>query len=297
MAKKPADRYPKAMWMLSALDAIDGGSPVAATSAEVVPAPTPTLKDLPPVRSARRAREPPTLKNLPPVRSARRAREPRSRPWRTAIALVVVAAALAIGVTFLRRHRGPLVESAQPVAVQAPSPDPQRPAQPPPPTTASATQTQTKPAGAVAPEQRARDPWQEAVPDALKPIRDALERGARLNEGALAPAYAFARQNPGDPRPWLLIAHAHAQVGWMSDSVERYQRAHRADPTCRGDPQMLEDLLKAVTHRAAGRNAARAIRDIYGVEALPALEKAIARGDGDRDGEDRLDHLRDSLTQ
>jgi serine/threonine-protein kinase len=297
MAKKPADRYPKAMWMLSALDAIDGGSPVAATSAEVVPAPTPTLKDLPPVRSARRAREPPTLKNLPPVRSARRAPEPRSRPWRTAIALVVVAAALTTGVTFLRRHRGPLVESAQPVAVQAPSPAPQGPAQPPPPTTASATQTQTKPAGAVAPEQRARDPWQEAVPDALKPIRDALERGARLNEGALAPAYAFARQNPGDPRPWLLIAHAHAQVGWMSDSVERYQRAHRADPTCRGDPQMLEDLLKAVTHRAAGRNAARAIRDIYGVEALPALEKAIARGDGDRDGEDRLDHLRDSLTQ
>jgi hypothetical protein len=135
------------------------------------------------------------------------------------------------------------------------------------------------------------------VPEALEAIRNKLERGTRLNEAALGPAYAFARQNPDDPRPWLLVARVHAQLGWLSDSVERYQRAYRADPTCRGDPQMLEDLLKAVSHRTAGRNAARAIRDIYGAEALPALEKAIARGDGARDGEDRLDHLRDSLTE
>ena len=300
MAKKPADRYPKALWMLSALEAIDGGSPVAATNAELAP----TLKDLPPV-SARRDREPPTQKQLPRVPSARRAREVGSHPWRTAIALVVLAASVTTGVTFLRRHRGPLVESAKPAAAHVPAPNPQAtptppahaPAQPPPPTTAAATQTQTKPASAVAPAQRARDPWQEAVPEALKPIRDSLERGTRLNEGALGPAYAFARQNPGDPRPWLLIAHAYAQLNWMSDSVERYQRAYRADPTSRGDPQMLEDLLKAAAHRVAGRNAARAIRDIYGAEALPALEKAIARGAGDGDGNERLDHLRDSLAQ
>ena len=307
MAKRPANRYPKAMWMLSALDAIDGGSGGAATGAEIAPAPTPTLKDLPPVRSARRAREPPTLKNLPPVRRARDARAPRARPWRMAIALVVLAAAVTTGVTFLRRHRGPLVESARPVAVQAPAADPQAtptppgnaaaPAQQPPPAAAAATQTRTKPASAGSPGQRARDPWQEAVPEALEPIRDKLKSGARLDEGALGPAYAYARQNPGDPRPWLLIGHAYAQLNWVSDSVERYQRAYRADPTSRGDPQMLEDLLKAATHRTAGRNAVKAIRDIYGAEALPALEKAIARGAGDKDGDDRLDHLRDSLQQ
>jgi hypothetical protein len=167
----------------------------------------------------------------------------------------------------------------------------------PPPAAAAATQTPTKPARAEAPGQRARDPWQEAVPEALKPIRDRLEHGEHLNEGALGPAYAFARQNPNDPRPWLLIAHTYAQLDWVSNSVERYQRAYHADPTCRGDPQMLEDLLKAVTHRVAGRNAERVIRDIYGAEALPALEKAIARGAGNRDGNDRLDHLRDSLAQ
>ncbi len=295
LAKKPAGRYPRALWMLSALEAIDGGSRAAAASAELAP----TLKQLPPVRSALQAREPPTLKQLPPVPSARRAREPRSRPWRTALALAVLAAAVTTGVTFLRRHRGPPVESEKPIAAQAPAPTPpaQAPAQPPPPATAATTQTETKPPSAVAPGQRARDPWQEAVPEALKPIRDELERGARLNEGALGPAYAFARQNPADPRPWLLIGRAYVQLGWMSDSVERYQRAYRADPTCRGDPQMLEGLLKAATHRVAGRAAARAIRDIYGAEALPALEKAIAGGAGDRDGNDRLDHLRDSLAR
>ena len=291
MAKKPAGRYPQALWMLSALEALDGGPRAAPASAQLAP----TVKDLPPVRSARRAAEPPTLKDLPPV--------PGARPWRTAIALVGLAAAVTTGVTFLRRHRDPLVESTKPVASQSPAPSPQATPTPPahapaqPPAAPAATQTQTKPASAASPGQRARDPWQEAVPEALKPIRDRLERGARLNEGALGPAYAFARENPDDPRPWLLIAHAHAQLGWLSDSVERYQRAYRADPTCRGDPNMLEDLLKAVTHRVAGRNAARAIRDIYGTEALPAIEKAIARGDGDRDEDDRLDHLRDSLEQ
>jgi hypothetical protein len=299
MAKKPADRYPKALWMLSALEAIDGGSPAAAMSA----APAPTLKNLPPVPRARPAREPPTLRNLPPVPRARRARAPRQ--WRAAIVLVVLAAAVTTGVTVLRRHRGLLVESGKPIAAQAPAPAPQTtstspahaPAQPPPPATAAATQTQTKPASAGATGQRARDPWQEAVPEELKSIRDRLERGAPLNEGALGPAYAFARQNPADPRPWLLIGHAYAQLNWLSDSVERYQRAYRADPTSRGDPQMLEDLLKAAAHKSAGRNAAKAIRDIYGAEALPALEKAIARGAGDPGGNERLDHLRDSLAQ
>jgi hypothetical protein len=298
LAKKPAGRYPQALWMMSALEAIDGGSRGAATSAE----PAPTLKDLPPVRSARQSREPPTSRQLPRVPSARRARQPRLRPWRTtAIALAVLAAAVTSGVTFLRHQRGPLVESAKPVPAQGPASNsqttPTPPAYAPAQTPTATAQLETKPASGVSPGQRARDPWQEAVPEALKPIRDGLERGARPNEGTLGPAYAFARQNPGDPRPWLLIGHAYAQLGWLSDSVERYQRAYRADPTCRGDPQMLEDLLKAATHGVAGRAAARAIRDIYGAEALPALEKAIAGGAGDRDGSDRLDHLRDSLEQ
>jgi hypothetical protein len=221
--------------------------------------------------------------------------------------MIVLAAAGAAGVRFLRGHRGPLIERAEPVAVQVPASDPPATpttaghppalAPPPPPTPPDTTQAPAKPATAAAPGQPARDPWLEPVPEALKPIRDSLEHGTHLGEGALGPAYAFARQNPSDPRPWLLIAHAYAQLNWLSDAVERYQRAYRADPSARGDPQMLDDLLKAAAHRVAGRNAARVIRDVYGAEALPALEKAIARGTGDADGNERLDHLRDSLAQ
>ena len=303
MAKKPADRYPQALWMLSALEAITGESRAAVASAELAP----TVKDLPHVSRARSA---PAARPASEAHAASGSYDarvpdapaPRGRLGRTAIALVVLAAAGTAGVTFLRRQSRPPIEGVTPVAAEAPAPNPQAtptgaaPAQPSAPATA-ATPKQGKPVTGEAPGKRARDPWQEAVPEALKPIRDGLERGAQLGEGALGPAYAFARQNPDDPRPWLLIARAYAQRGWLRDSVERYQRAYRADPTCRGDPRMLEDLLKAVPHKVAGRNAARAIRDIYGAEALPALEKAIARGDGEGDPNDSLDHLRDSLTE
>ena len=123
-------------------------------------------------------------------------------------------------------------------------------------------------------------PGRSRFPRALRPFRDRINRGVHMSQKALHPLYDFAHANPGDPRPWLLLGRAYAQVDWFSDSVDRYVRAHHVDSTCRGDPQMLADLLKGAAHPAAGRAAARAIRDIYGAEAIPALEKAMkaARG-------------------
>ena len=143
--------------------------------------------------------------------------------------------------------------------------------------------------------QRARDPWRAPVPRPLRPIRDRLKRGAHVSKRALVPVYEFARKNPDDPRPWLLLGAAYAQVDWFRDSVERYLRAYQVDSTCRADPQMLEDLLKAAAHPAAARSAARAIRDIYGVEAIPALEQALEHRRGDPEATARLTRLRESL--
>ena len=144
--------------------------------------------------------------------------------------------------------------------------------------------------------QGARDPWRGPVPRPLRPIRDRVKRGVHLSQRALVPAYEFARDNPDDPRPWLLLGAAYAQVDWFRDSVELYLRAYHVDSTCRGDPQMLADLLKAAAHPVAARSAARAIRDIYGVEAIPALEKALEQRRGDREATARLTRLRESLS-
>lgn len=58
---------------------------------------------------------------------------------------------------------------------------------------------------------------------------------------------------------------------------------------------MLADLLKATQHPVAGRAAAKAIGDIYGPEAIPAVERALAQQGGERDGAARLTRLRESL--
>jgi hypothetical protein len=150
-------------------------------------------------------------------------------------------------------------------------------------------------AGEPASGSSARDPWQEDVPRALRPIRDRLDRGAHMSQRALTVAYTFAHENPGDPRPWLLLGHAYAQLDWYSDSVERYRKAHQVDPASRGDPQMLADLLKAATHPVAGHVAARAISEIYGLEAISELEKAIENRAGDREASVRLNRLRETL--
>jgi serine/threonine protein kinase len=209
----------------------------------------------------------------------------------------------------------PTTSSAAPTP---PAPKPEPPAPPPPkvaatadsegpaekpepfdepeePKAAKPRDSSAQPSNAGQPRSRARNPWKEPVPTALRPIRDRINRGAHMSQKALHPLYDFAHANPGDPRPWLLLGRAYAQVDWFSDAVDRYVRAHRVDSTCRGDPQMLSDLLKGAAHPTAGRAAARAIRDIYGAEAIPALEKAMKAHAGDRTTAARLAQLRELL--
>jgi serine/threonine-protein kinase len=191
-----------------------------------------------------------------------------------------------------------------PPTSQLPAPQPPKPAPPKPPAEAKAAAENKVPAeqpepseNARQPHSRARNPWREPVPRALRPIRDKVERGAQVSQRALIPVYEFAHGNPADPRPWLLLGHAYAQHDWLSDSVDRYVRAHHVDSTSRGDPQMLPDLLKAAAHPTAARAAARAIREIYGADAIPAVDKAMKGRAGDREATARLAKLRESLSK
>ena len=194
--------------------------------------------------------------------------------WRAVVAMTTLAAAMTSVFTYLGRDGARRMGGVSPAAAQVASP----------PKPASSTRR--------AP---ARDPWREGVPAALESIRGRLDHGERMSESSLRPVYVFAHEHPDDPRPWLLAGRAYAELDWLSDSVERYLRAYRIDPGCRGDPQMLADLLKAAVHPVAGRAAAKAISDVYGAEAIPAVEKALDRQGGDRDATARLTRLREAL--
>jgi serine/threonine-protein kinase len=286
MAKKPEERFEDASAMLLALDDVVARLPAAVVSGGRA--------------EARR-------KTLPRAPSAARS---GSRFWRRVGLLVALALAVAAGAEYLR-HDGAKQATTAGVPATQPLPPPTPPAPPTPPTPPTPPAPSPSPPSPPPPEppQRsaqpdddantargARDPWQEPVPRPLRPIRDRVKRGVHLSQRALVPAYEFARKNPDDPRPWLLLGAAYAQVDWYRDSVERYLRAYQVDSTCRADPQMLADLLKAAAHPVAARSGARAIRDIYGVEAIPALEQALEDRRGDREATARLTRLRESLT-
>jgi serine/threonine-protein kinase len=272
MAKKAVERYPDAASMLAALEATDTASRVAVA------------------RGGHGA-----VGKKPPSR-VQRARELVTHSWRVAVTLATLAAALTTVFTFLGRDGSKRGDNLPAGAVQQPPSNVRLP-----PAAGSATSrtfvTERAPTSGGRSRLPARDPWQGEVPAALKPIRDRIERGARLSEPSLRPVYLFARQHPDDPRPWLLVGRAYAQLDWLSDSVERYLRADRIDPGCRGDPQMLADLLKAAQHPVAGRAAAKAISDVYGAEAIPAVDKALQHPGGERDASTRLTRLRESLTR
>jgi serine/threonine-protein kinase len=288
MAKKSAERFKDAYEMAVALEDVVARLPAAAVSGGSA---DPRRNAMPPARSA------------PPS---------GSRFWPRAMLLVTLAVGIVAVEEYLRHERAhqatttgvPAAQPAPPPTPPTPSLPPPAPEPPPAPPVVQAPMDRDAPEEQAQPEQPnhdgkaapgARDPWREPVPRPLRPIRDRIKRGGHLSQRALVPAYEFARKNPDDPRPWLLLGAAYANVDWFRDSVERYVRAYQVDSTCRGDPHMLADLLKAAAHPIAGRSAARAIRDIYGAEAIPALEQALENRRDDRDATERLTRLRESL--
>jgi len=236
----------------------------------VAPAPAPSKpatrpKPAPPAKPLASA-EPSPPKPAPPPEPPAVAAAPEQQPPPPAKAEAPAPPAI--------QAQAPVKEKAPPSEQPEPADKPEIPAQP---------------------RTRARNPWREPAPTALRSIRDRVNRGAHMSQKALRPVYEYAHQNPNDPRPWLLLGHTYAQVDWFSDAVDRYVHAYRVDSTCRGDPQMLADLLKAAAHPTAGRAGARVVREIYGAEAIPALEKEMKRRANEKPAAARLAQLRESL--
>lgn len=141
------------------------------------------------------------------------------------------------------------------------------------------------------------DPWAEPPPEPLRPFLRMVEEGHVFEERSeLRPLYALAREMEGDPRPRLLLGHLFFARGWLTEAIRRYEMAAELDAAARGDARMLANLLDAASRESVGERAADVIAEVYGAEALPAIQAKIEQLEGRALPQLRLVQLRERLT-
>ncbi len=122
----------------------------------------------------------------------------------------------------------------------------------------------------------ARNPFtDEPVPEDLAPLHAKLQAGRRLSRREIGTLRAYAAEHPNDPRPMLLHAHAYVARGWLSMALPIYLEVYALDPSVRGDPRMLEGIVRMARSRTLELEGANAVKGIYGDEATEAVERAI----------------------
>jgi serine/threonine-protein kinase len=275
------------------LAASGAGRPPEATKATVVS----------PISPVARGRAPAPATASPTPKIAAPSASPRARLFAGA----GLAAAL-LALLFLAVVGGaddpPPAESATARADEASPADPARPpapgadARPARAATEAPPATPTAPVNTVSPSRPPpADPWASGVPRALSRAKRAVDSGrevsTRLDRGLLR----HARENPTDARADLLLAGAFISRGWRSDGVERYELAYNRDASSRGDPRMLRDLVALAADSAAGAKASRAVRRIYGREALAEIDRQLGAGGLGRDERARLLRLRQAIEE
>jgi len=125
-----------------------------------------------------------------------------------------------------------------------------------------------------------RDPFADltALPEPLREVYEVLEAGRwtrRSGRRYIGRLRRAARQAPSDCRPVLLQAHGFVSQRYLSGALPLYEEAFRRDPSCRGDPRMLRNLVMMAGTRTLERDAGAALIRIYGDEAENALAAAI----------------------
>lgn len=133
------------------------------------------------------------------------------------------------------------------------------------------------------------------VPEQLKSVFLKVNQKQIITSGDMQEVQRYTAENPRDARPSLLLAHGFANQRWRRDAINRYLRAYRVDPSSRGDPRMLSDLLEYAANRRYGDKACDAIREIFGDEARAAVNRALKRAPKNSAYENRLLRLRESF--
>jgi hypothetical protein len=143
---------------------------------------------------------------------------------------------------------------------------------------------------ASAPRAPARDPWRGATPPELRKLRTRIDTGQRGNARTLGELRRYNREHPEDPRGHLLLARLFVNRGAWNEAAAQYRLAFARDASSRGDPRMLQDLLRAAGLDGSSERASELLRTIYGREALGAIVQARlqARSPDERARLDRL---------
>ncbi|MEM9070696.1 MAG: serine/threonine-protein kinase [Myxococcota bacterium] len=113
--------------------------------------------------------------------------------------------------------------------------------------------------------------------DELTALRARLFAAESLDREAHLAMRVYQRLHPDDVRPSLFLAHDLVNRGAWAPAIERYKVALARDPRAKEDPRMLPDLLRAVQLERHAADATDAVVEIFGVDARPAAEEALAR--------------------
>jgi hypothetical protein len=176
------------------------------------------------------------------------------------------------------------------LAIEAPPPPTETEAEivaepPPPPSTAAPA--------AVA----STNPWSHDVPPELERLRRRVHGRRTPTRRDLPALSTYAHDHHSDARPVLLLGHAFARMHWMSEALERYERALSMSPEARGDPDVLPDLVLVASAESTQRAASDLIASTYGADALPAVDAALADAETTPDARERLTTLRARLAR
>ena len=151
----------------------------------------------------------------------------------------------------------------------------------------------------VAARPEPRDPFAGELPAAIADIHRREPSARRLNQVGfrryLASINEYQRGNPQDPLPHLVMGHVYTDKRWLSFALPAYREAVDLDLSVRGDPHMLPDLLEMVRTDALERDAASFVAEIYGAEALPAVDEAIGTRGIRRNEREHLEALRERI--
>jgi eukaryotic-like serine/threonine-protein kinase len=139
------------------------------------------------------------------------------------------------------------------------------------------------------------NPWTKNPSKTLLKFRKFINAGEYSTERTVSFLRRYGKTHPGDARGFLLLAGLFMNRMWYADAAKNYDLAYRIDPTCRGDQRMLRDLVKLTSVDATRDYASELISKIYGAEALPAIDRAIADAKMGSPNLERLRDLRESL--